>query len=248
MRAPKIFILAASALVIIMTTACTAADAQADPGTPTPQPTTIPPPSIKVAIDGQSSRVAWPSLPDSVGYRIAWVNLRDMLAAMDDGAHWTERMSHTNLPASRTSHRVMHLQPDTRHAFAVGVDAPDGTIRWSRWSYVTTGPAEACSCQQGPQTPAAADRFQPPPQHIEAARAAIAEHDFRVSGHPGQLVFAHAEPVTWPDGSIGCAQDGYVYTAAEVKGSVMLFKFYDSPIFVHASHEPFHIIVPHNCQ
>ena len=112
-----------------------------------------PPASIKVAIDGQSSRVAWPSLPDSVGYRIAWVNLRDMLAAMDDGAHWTERMSHTNLPASRTSHRVMHLQPDTRHAFAVGVDAPDGTIRWSRWSYVTTGPAEACSCQQGPQTP-----------------------------------------------------------------------------------------------
>jgi len=52
-------------------------------------------------------------------------------------------------------------------------------------------------------------------QVAELARADLAN---RLQIDPAQIEIVVAEPVTWPDGSVGCPQPGQFYTQALVDG------------------------------
>ena len=53
--------------------------------------------------------------------------------------------------------------------------------------------------------------------------------------------------VTWPDGSLGCPQEGMAYTTAEAPGFIITFAHQDRTVNVHASERQAHAIVPSDC-
>ena len=53
--------------------------------------------------------------------------------------------------------------------------------------------------------------------------------------------------MTWPDGSLGCAQEGVMYIAAEVKGYTLTFSLEERTTTVHTDSTGKTAIVPMNC-
>jgi hypothetical protein len=78
---------------------------------------------------------------------------------------------------------------------------------------------------------------------LQVAIAAALEDAARRSGLPvGQLQVIEATAVTWPDGSLGCPQDGMGYTQALVPGYRIQVRAGESVLDYHAgaSGKPFH--------
>ena len=81
------------------------------------------------------------------------------------------------------------------------------------------------------------------PQPLQAVTEAALQDAARRSGLPVErLRVVEAAQVTWPDGSLGCPQDGMGYTQALVRGYRILIQAGDAVIEYHAgsSGEPFH--------
>jgi len=57
---------------------------------------------------------------------------------------------------------------------------------------------------------------------VEKARIALAQ---RLGADPSQLALVALEPVTWPDGSLGCPEPGKLYTQAIVPGFRTVFVY-----------------------
>ena len=242
-------LLIASLTLGILIMGCAAYLAQANTATPAP----LDGQTIQVTTTDRQATIDWQHLQQATGYRVAWINMEQMSDAIRNGAHWTERLAYTNVPPSRTSHQVSPLEPDTQHAFTVGTKGPDGTtFAWSSWQITYTQP-DACPCtaeaysSDQPQPNLDIGDSHPLAAHLAAAKNAIAEHDPEVQQEPAALILTSYESVTWPDGSLGCAQEGYAYTAAEVDGHIMQFQFHDKNITVHLSHKPIRAIVPVDC-
>ena len=72
-------------------------------------------------------------------------------------------------------------------------------------------------------------------KYIRLARQVLAKELALTSDQQDQLALQSVTPVTWSDGSMGCAHDGYVYTKATVPGYLLRFNLQDRPIRVHAS-------------
>lgn len=62
----------------------------------------------------------------------------------------------------------------------------------------------------------------PLPDETAAIEAAIADLSSRLRVPRADISVVEAKPVRWSDGSLGCPQDGYVYTQAIVDGSRVL--------------------------
>jgi len=67
-----------------------------------------------------------------------------------------------------------------------------------------------------------------------AVAAAIADTAARASADPDDVVIAAWSPVTFTDGSMGCAKKGMSYTQALVKGEVLLLRVGSSSFQYHA--------------
>jgi hypothetical protein len=81
------------------------------------------------------------------------------------------------------------------------------------------------------------------PQSLQAATEAALEDAARRSGLPVErLRVVEAALVTWPDGSLGCPQDGMAYTQALVRGYRILIQAGEAVLDYHAgsSGKPFY--------
>lgn len=81
------------------------------------------------------------------------------------------------------------------------------------------------------------------PLPLQAATATALEDAAKRSGLPlAQLRVIEATSVTWPDGSLGCPQDGMGYTQALVRGYRILIQAGEVVLDYHAgsSGKPFH--------
>ena len=59
-----------------------------------------------------------------------------------------------------------------------------------------------------------------PPPAAEKAKQALAQ---QLGADPAQLQLVALDPVTWPDGSLGCPEPGKLYTQAIVSGFRAVF-------------------------
>ena len=228
-------------------TACSISVVQAQPTTPPASPV------IQAETGDRQATITWQPASPATGYRVAWINITQMQDAISNGARWTERLAYTNLAPERTSHIVTPLQPGTRHAFIVGAKhLDDASFAWSQWFFISTQPGP-CPCDE----PAGGDaqtrrdldihEFHPLAPHLALAKLAVAEHHPQVAEEPEELTLTGYEAVTWPNGAMGCAQEGYLYTAALVDGYVMTFRFRNLTFTVHVSEQPLRAFVPVNC-
>ncbi|HEX7373411.1 MAG TPA: hypothetical protein VF277_00425, partial [Steroidobacteraceae bacterium] len=72
-------------------------------------------------------------------------------------------------------------------------------------------------------------------QSLQAATEGALEDAARRSGLPvGQLQVIEATAVTWPDGSLGCPQEGMGYTQALVPGYRILIQAGAAVLSYHA--------------
>ena len=74
-----------------------------------------------------------------------------------------------------------------------------------------------------------------------------AEHFSVEADNLHEVTLASWEAVVWPDGSIGCAQEGYAYTMAEQDGFILTFVYGEQTVTVHASQRPVYAIIPTDC-
>ena len=72
-------------------------------------------------------------------------------------------------------------------------------------------------------------------KYIRLARQVLAKELALTPDQQEQLTLQSVTPVTWNDGSMGCAHDGYVYTKATVPGYLLRFNLQDRPIRVHTA-------------
>ena len=237
----------AFAVLLLTLTGCSISGVQAQMTTPPA------PPVIQVKTSDQQATITWQPVSPAKGYQVAWINVDQMQDAISSGADWTERLSYTNLPAERTSHIVAPLQPGTPHAFIVGAKHLDGaSFAWSQWFFTSTQP-DPCPCNE----PAGGDaqtrpdldihEFHPLAPHLALAKLAVAEHHPQVAEEPEKLTLTGYEAVTWPNGAMGCEQEGYFYTTALVDGYVMTFRFRNLTFAVHVAEQPLRAFVPVNC-
>ena len=92
------------------------------------------------------------------------------------------------------------------------------------------------------QTPAA---NKPNPRALDAARTLAAAHLNLNDENEPQLDAWRAE--TWPDGSMGCQQEGMGYISAEVEGYRMTFRANEQRVNVHTDETGRAAKVPEDC-
>lgn len=68
----------------------------------------------------------------------------------------------------------------------------------------------------------------------ETIDLAIADLVDRLQVQPDEISVVSAEPVTWPDGSLGCPQPGYSYTQAIVEGYRVVLEHGETTYDYHA--------------
>jgi hypothetical protein len=73
-----------------------------------------------------------------------------------------------------------------------------------------------------------------PPDLIEKMRADLAQHA-GIAASAAKVV--RAESIEWPNGALGCAQPGQMYTQAIVPGYIVQFEYRGRTYAYHASKE-----------
>lgn len=79
------------------------------------------------------------------------------------------------------------------------------------------------------------------------AQRLAAEHFGVEANNLHEVALESWEAVVWPDGSIGCAQEGYAYTMAEMDGFILTFAYGEQTTTVHAAERPVFGIIPTDC-
>jgi hypothetical protein len=103
------------------------------------------------------------------------------------------------------------------------------------------GTVEAGNSRQVPTT----DSDAPRPATLESLTDAVLEHAARETGLARDaLVVTSAEPVTWPDGSLGCPQPGMMYTQALVPGYRIRVRAGNDLLDYHASRRGSFVLCP----
>ena len=62
------------------------------------------------------------------------------------------------------------------------------------------------------------------PTDLDQVSAAIADLALHLQIEPGSIEFVQVRVVQWPDGSLGCPQEGESYTQAVVDGSQVILR------------------------
>ena len=119
----------------------------------------------------------------------------------------------------------IHSQTPTATASATTITAPDAT------------------------KPSPTDESAPTKEHplIGNARTAAAKHLGLDKDEASSLTLEAWESVTWPDGAIGCPQEGYIYTTAEVDGFIIHFNHEAGSATVHVNEWNGYAVVPSKC-
>lgn len=88
----------------------------------------------------------------------------------------------------------------------------------------------------------------PPSEELLARMVELAIADLvdRFGVDPTAIEVLEAEPVTWPDGSLGCPQPGMLYTQALVEGYRVVLGYQGHSFFYHAGPDaiPFYCEAP----
>jgi len=77
-----------------------------------------------------------------------------------------------------------------------------------------------------------------------AARAAVAFLATKLSIPPGQIAVASAEPVSWPDTSLGCPQPGMAYAQVVTAGYRMVLSVAGQSYEVHTDRTGRQVAMP----
>ncbi|MCY4367752.1 MAG: hypothetical protein OXE17_16250 [Chloroflexi bacterium] len=72
-------------------------------------------------------------------------------------------------------------------------------------------------------------------KYIRLARQVLAQELALTPDQQEEMTLQSVTPVTWNDGSMGCAHDGYMYTMATVPGYLLRFTLQEQSIRVHAA-------------
>lgn len=109
----------------------------------------------------------------------------------------------------------------------------------------------SCTGTDIPGGPVPPQDHDPPGQHeqqeADDARipAAIDDAARRTGTDPASVEVIHFGAVTWPDGSIGCPEDGMAYTQALVDGYRLLLQADGSELSYHAADQDDFFYCPH---
>ena len=106
--------------------------------------------------------------------------------------------------------------PATPAGTATSVAPARGTIT----PVVATGAALVPTVVPAAQTAVGVTNSIVPPQTLDAMRADLLQ---RLGGDPSRFTLTLAEPVTWPDGSLGCPKPGMMYPQVLVDGFRVVF-------------------------
>jgi hypothetical protein len=90
----------------------------------------------------------------------------------------------------------------------------------------TTTPSTVASTSSQPSTTTTEGDVNPP-DTSDPTEAAIIELSRRLLVTRDQIEVVEARQVTWPDGSLGCPEEGMVYTQATVEGTQVLLRVDD---------------------
>jgi hypothetical protein len=83
-----------------------------------------------------------------------------------------------------------------------------------------------------------------PPELERMTREALADAASRTGLSADALRVEHAEAVTWPDGALGCARPGVVYTQALVPGYRVVIRAGDERLSYHANRKGYWTYCP----
>ena len=100
-----------------------------------------------------------------------------------------------------------------------------------------------------PTEPSPTKEPEPTKEHplIEKARNAAANHLGLGEDEAKSLRLEGWESVTWSDGSMGCPDEGYAYTGAEVEGFIMRFTHQAGSATVHLGEQSGYAFVTTDC-
>jgi len=91
----------------------------------------------------------------------------------------------------------------------------------------------------------------PPPRTVpmnltpsSIADAVLSDAASRTGMEKATLVVESAEPVTWPDGSLGCPEPGMMYTMALVPGYRIRVRAGEQVLDYHASERGYFVLCP----
>lgn len=111
---------------------------------------------------------------------------------------------------------------DLDHAVLDGSEQPREEFRGEAREEPRAEPrGEAPAPDPGADPTLQADPMPPPPDAApgpDLVAAAIQDAAQRTGVEPGTVEVRLAEPITWPDGSLGCPEPGLIYTQALVPG------------------------------
>ncbi len=91
---------------------------------------------------------------------------------------------------------------------------------------------------EAPDPPPEPDPMPPPAETApgpDLVAAAVQDAAQRTGVDPGNIEVRIAEPVTWPDGSLGCPQPGMMYTQALVPGYRIVVEAAGEDLHYHAA-------------
>ena len=144
---------------------------------------TLQPPGNVRAADGETAGavvVAWDAPDGTAFYRIGWVALDDVAAALAEGREWLDAFAFTDVAnRGQTDYRIAGLAAGREYAIIVGSIAQRfGAAAWSEWAYLTLAAAPvSCPTDGGAQptpTPGATATPTPvtplPPTPMPTAR------------------------------------------------------------------------------
>lgn len=80
-------------------------------------------------------------------------------------------------------------------------------------------PDETGTVPEGPTSPGDDDADSPDDPRVQHARADLAE---RTGADPGDIEVVEQRSVTWPDGSIGCPEEGMSYIQVLTEGDLLV--------------------------
>lgn len=92
----------------------------------------------------------------------------------------------------------------------------------------TTTSSAAPTTQPDPTTTTTEGEVTPPT--IDPTEAAIADLAGRLTVSTDQITLVETRAVTWPDGALGCPEEGGVYTQATVEGTQIVLQV-DNRVF-----------------
>lgn len=108
----------------------------------------------------------------------------------------------------------------------------------------TTTSAPTATSQPDPTTTTEGDVNPPTSQPADPTEAAIVDLSRRLLVTRDQIEVVETREVTWPDGALGCPEDGMGYTQATVDGTQVILQVDDRVYVYHAGDDGVSFLCP----